>query len=87
MGDDCPLVSRLENVARRIEGTIKGQLCVFGTKHPAEVREAAARIAELEAALREIADMQTEGEVVPYAWGQEYFSRAHKIAVAALKAK
>lgn len=46
---------------------------------------ALARIAELEAALRKIADMKTEGEPVNYSWGLEYFNRAHKTAVDALR--
>jgi len=46
-----------------------------------ELRE---RVAELEAALQSIVDMQTADEPVAYSWGLEYFNRAHKIAVDAL---
>jgi hypothetical protein len=43
-----------------------------------------ARIAELEAALRKIVDLQPDGGLVAYSWGQEYFRRAHAIATAAI---
>jgi len=42
------------------------------------------RIAELEAALRQIADMQSDDEPVAYSWGLDYFKRAHAIAREAL---
>jgi hypothetical protein len=46
------LVLRLEVVAKRMEATLAGKnLAMLGTKHPKEVREAAAEITRLRAAL------------------------------------
>ena len=48
------------------------------------VGEQRRRIAELEAALLKIADMQSDDKPVAYSWGLEYFIRAHAIAREAL---
>jgi hypothetical protein len=45
---------RLRVLAARMDAQLAGDQNMLGTKHPAEVREAAARIAELEAAARDV---------------------------------
>ena len=51
------------------------------------VGEQRKRIAELEAALRKIVDLQTDEAPVAYSWGLAYFREAHDIAKAAISGK